>query len=131
MEGIKGTAYGLEAVTRVNVYGRPTFLKQSIPKRLWSTRFGRTSKPLVTIGALQPMSTYSVKMEATEQERQLVEVVREHEVDATSDFRLLVQKQDGAWDVTLSIAPHDDLSTSRGTGATFNDAWDNMAPLWT
>ena len=40
------------------------------------------------------------------------------------------QRQDGAWDVTLSIAPHDELNTSRGTGATFNDAWGNMAPLW-
>ena len=39
------------------------------------------------------------------------------------------QKQDGAWDVSLSIAPHDELNTSRGTGS--NDAWDNMAPLWT
>jgi hypothetical protein len=29
------------------------------------------------------------------------------------------------------IAPHDELNTSRGTGSTFNDAWDNMAPLWT
>ena len=71
-----------------------------------------------------------IKMEGTEQERQLLEVVREHEGDATSDFRLLVQRQDGAWDVTLSIAPHDELDTSRGTGATFNDAWDNISPLW-
>jgi hypothetical protein len=71
-----------------------------------------------------------IKMEGTEQERQLLEVVREHEGDATSDFRLLVQRQDGAWDVTLSIAPHDELNTSRGTGSTFNDAWDNIAPLW-
>ena len=76
------------------------------------------------------MSTHYVKMEGSEQERQLLEVLRDHEGDATSDFRLLVQRQDGAWDVTLSIAPHDELDTSRGTGATFNDAWDNMAPLW-
>jgi hypothetical protein len=34
-----------------------------------------------------------------------------------------VQKQDGAWDVTLSIAPHDELNSSRGTGSTFSDAW--------
>jgi hypothetical protein len=76
------------------------------------------------------MSTHNVKMEATEQEWQMVEAVREREADTTSDFRLLVQRQDGAWDVTLSIAPHDELNTSRGTGATFNDAWGNMAPLW-
>jgi hypothetical protein len=48
------------------------------------------------------MSTYNVKMEGSEQERQLLEVLRDHGVDVASDFRLLVQKQDGAWDVTLS-----------------------------
>ena len=76
-------------------------------------------------------NTYNVKMEGSEQERQLLEVLRDHDGDAASDFRLLVQKQDDAWDVSLSIAPHDELNTSRGTGSTFNDAWDNMAPLWT
>jgi len=76
------------------------------------------------------MITHNVKMEATEQERQMLEVIRDHGVDASSDFRLLIQRQDGAWDVTLSVAPHDELNTSRGTGATFNAAWDNMAPLW-
>ena len=77
------------------------------------------------------MSTYNVKMEGSEPERQLLEVLRDHDAAATSEFRLLVQKQDGAWDVTLSVAPHDELNTSRGTGSTFNDAWDNMAPLCT
>ena len=43
------------------------------------------------------MSTHYVKMEGSEQERQLLEVLRDHEGDATSDFRLLVQRQDGAW----------------------------------
>jgi hypothetical protein len=71
------------------------------------------------------------KMEGSEQERQLLEALRDHEGDVTSDFRLSVQKQDGAWDVTMSVAPHDELNTSRGTGPTFDDAWDNMAPLWT
>ena len=51
------------------------------------------------------MSTYNVKMEGSEQERQLLEILRDHGVDVASDFRLLVQKQDGAWDVTLSFAP--------------------------
>ena len=54
------------------------------------------------------MSTHYVKMEGSEQGRQLLEVLRDHEGDATSDFRLLVQRQDGGWDVTLSIAPHDE-----------------------
>ena len=77
------------------------------------------------------MSTHNIKMEGSEQERQLLEVLRDHGVDVASEFRLLVQMQDGAWDVSLSIAPHDELNTSRGTGSTFNDAWDNMALRWT
>ena len=77
------------------------------------------------------MSKYAVKMKGSEQERQLLEVLRDHDGDAASEFRLLVQKQDGAWDGSLSIAPHHEFNTSRGTGSTFNDAWDNMAPLWT
>jgi hypothetical protein len=63
-----------------------------------------------------------VKMEGSEQERQLLEVLRDHKADGASDFRLSVQRQGGAWDVTLSVAPHDELNTSRGTGATFGDA---------
>jgi hypothetical protein len=35
------------------------------------------------------MNTYSVKMEGSEQERQLLEVLRDHDGDAASDFRLL------------------------------------------
>jgi hypothetical protein len=87
------------------------------------------ARPL--IGVEQTMITHNVQMKATEQERQMLEAIRDHGLGTASDFRLLVQRQDGAWDVTLSIAPHDELDTSRGTGATFNDAWDNLAPLWT
>lgn len=42
----------------------------------------------------------------------------------------LVKRQDGAWDITMSIAPHDVSQTTRGTGATFNEAWDNIDPAW-
>jgi hypothetical protein len=38
------------------------------------------------------MTTYSIKMEGSEQERQLLETLRDHDGDAVSDFRLLVQK---------------------------------------
>jgi len=43
----------------------------------------------------------------------MLEVLRDHDSDAASEFRLLVQKHDGAWDVTLSIAPHDELNITR------------------
>ena len=48
----------------------------------------------------------------------MLEVLRDHDSDAASEFRLLVQKQDGAWDVTFRL--HLTMSsTSRGTGSTF------------
>ena len=40
------------------------------------------------------MSTHNVKMEGSEQDRQLLEVLRDHDGDAASEFRLLVQKQE-------------------------------------
>jgi hypothetical protein len=53
-------------------------------------------------GKNQPLRRdHDIKMEGSEQGRQLIEVVRDHDSDATSDFRLLVQRQDGAWDVTF------------------------------
>jgi hypothetical protein len=36
--------------------------------------------------------------------------------------QLLIEHRDGAWDITLSLAP----DKVRGTGATFDQAWDNM-----
>ena len=68
-------------------------------------------------------------MKGSVQERQL-ECLRDHKNDPASDFRILVQKQDGAWDVTLSVAPHDELNSARGTGLTFNEAWVNVSPVW-
>jgi hypothetical protein len=38
-------------------------------------------------------------------------------------YQLLIEYRDGAWDITLSLAPRDKV---RGTGATFDQAWDNM-----
>ena len=69
-------------------------------------------------------------MKGSMQERQLLECLRDQKGNPGSDFRLLVQIQDGAWDVTLSVAPHDVLNGARGTGSTFNEAWENLAPLW-
>ena len=46
------------------------------------------------------------------------------------DCRLLIEFHRGAWDITESEFPHDIFHTSRGTGATFDDAWDNRGHLW-
>jgi hypothetical protein len=46
------------------------------------------------------------------------------------DCRMLIEHRDGAWDITMSVAPHDVNHTARGTGATFGEAWNNMNPTW-
>jgi hypothetical protein len=65
-------------------------------------------------------------MDITQQEQQMLELLREWA--GGDQYRLLIERQDGAWDITLSEVgkPH----TARGTGATFGEAWDDMAPTW-
>lgn len=60
-------------------------------------------------------------------EQQMIEVIREN---ASNEFRLLIEREGGAWEITMSVAPHDDRHKARGTGGTFDEAWNNMAPLW-
>lgn len=67
-------------------------------------------------------------MDISEQERQMVEILREW--GQRDDCRLLIELQDGAWNITLSTEPHDERHKARGTGASFNAAWDNVDPLW-
>jgi hypothetical protein len=38
-------------------------------------------------------------------------------------YQLLIEYRDSAWDITLSLALRDKV---RGTGATFDQAWDDM-----
>jgi hypothetical protein len=66
-------------------------------------------------------------VEITEQEQQLIEILREQE---GRDFSLTIGRQDGAWEVAFSVAPHDARNESRGVGASFAEAWDGMSPLW-
>lgn len=66
--------------------------------------------------------------ELSEAEGQMILSIREQ--TGSDDYRLNVERRDGAWDITMSIAPHDKDRTSRGTGRTFDEAWGNMAPLW-
>jgi hypothetical protein len=54
-------------------------------------------------------------MEVTEEERQMLEVVRDHEADATSDFRLLVQKHGKGFAVVASEVKTLANHTSRAT----------------
>lgn len=66
----------------------------------------------------------------TEQEQQLLTVLREN-ADA-AEFRLVIERRDGAWDIALSgretVGAKE--GSARGVGATFDAAWDDMSPLW-
>jgi hypothetical protein len=69
-------------------------------------------------------------MELTEQERQLIEVIRANATDGDR-FCLIIERQWGAWEVTISgpnplIARKVIGRTARGTGTSFESAWDDM-----
>ena len=67
----------------------------------------------------------NVTMELSEQERQLVKILREW--DQLGDYRLTIE-QHGEWDVALKQQGTNKVV--RGTGPTFAEAWDrmNLAP---
>jgi hypothetical protein len=46
------------------------------------------------------------------------------------DCRMTIEHRDGAWEITMSTAPHGKDHAARGVGATFDQAWDNMNPTW-
>jgi hypothetical protein len=64
--------------------------------------------------------------ELTPQEEQMLAMLREWQSEP-EDSSLLIEHRDGAWDITLSavLSPGGKLKTTRGTGATFEQAWDN------
>ena len=65
-------------------------------------------------------------VDLSEQEAQLIEILREWNGEDAYEMR--IAQQDGAWEISLKK-----LGTAhgaRGTGATFDAAWDNMDPLW-
>jgi hypothetical protein len=67
-------------------------------------------------------------MDLTEQERELIEIIREKAND--EGFRLLIERQ-GVSKVTLMVLVKEKgLVTARGTGPRFEGAWDDMTPTW-
>ena len=63
----------------------------------------------------------------TEAEVQLLELVRGNDAE---EFKLTIEREAGAWNVTLSTPPHDARHKRRGFGTTFAEAWRGIAPLW-
>ena len=66
-------------------------------------------------------------MEVTASERQLLEILREKHSDG---FRLVIELDGGAWEVTLTEPLSEKNRKSLGVGANFSDAWHNMVPWW-
>ena len=65
--------------------------------------------------------------ETHEAEEQVLEFLRGKDAE---QFTLTIAREGGAWDVTLSVPPHDKRHKGRGTGRTFAEAWHNIDPLW-
>lgn len=63
-------------------------------------------------------------VDISEQERHMIEIVRENA--GTNEFYLSIERSEGAWEIDLSAGSR----VARGVGSSFNDAWDNLAPLW-
>jgi len=68
------------------------------------------------------MVTETTPMELSEQEQQLVEVLREW--DHVGEYRLTIELH-GVWDVALQ-RQDTGVRAVRGTGPTFAEAWDAM-----
>jgi hypothetical protein len=64
----------------------------------------------------------------TTQEQLMLEMLREW--SGRDDARMVIEFRDGAWDITMSTAPHGVEHTARGTGTSFDEAWNNMDPTW-
>jgi hypothetical protein len=69
-------------------------------------------------------------MEASKQERQLLEMMREWIGD--NEYRVEIKCARGAWEIELLSASRGGKNQkwARGFGSTFGEAWDNMAPGW-
>ncbi len=58
-------------------------------------------------------------MEPTTQEIQMIEIIRESRDDG---FRLLIERQEGAWDITVTAIIEGRFRKARGTGTSFAQA---------
>ena len=74
-------------------------------------------------------------MDLSESETWLINMIRDREGRTDETFRVLIERIDGAWDVTLLLginmprAKMLDEQHTRGTGPTFDAAWQNMSQV--
>lgn len=66
-------------------------------------------------------------MDLTEQEQQLIEIIREQQ--GNDDLlRLSLSFLGGLWHIKMSA--NNDKPTAEGTGRTFDEAFEELAPEW-
>jgi hypothetical protein len=64
-------------------------------------------------------------LELSEQEAELIHILRQWK--AKDAYQICIERRDGAWDISMK-----EFGTNRGargTGATFDAAWDDINPL--
>jgi hypothetical protein len=66
-------------------------------------------------------------MDLSVEEEQLIELIRSQSTG--DEIQFLIERDGGAWHVTVSIPPHHERA-SYGKGGTFSEAWSKASPLW-
>lgn len=72
-----------------------------------------------------------VQMKMSEQERQLVECIREGATRDFDYFNITIVFEDGAWNVEMTSRRLGEpgAKRGRGVGGTFDQAWDDVAGI--
>jgi Arm DNA-binding domain len=65
-------------------------------------------------------------LEVSEQERQLIEILRQWAGDA--EYQIEIKRENGVWELKLSEPRAG--RWARGVGRTFAEAWDHIDPSW-
>jgi len=67
--------------------------------------------------------------EVTEAEQNLIEILRE-QTNPGDTFRLVIAREDGAWEIEWSSRNIRGPLSGRGVGRTFDESWENVSPSW-
>jgi hypothetical protein len=66
------------------------------------------------------------QFDVTDQEQQFLEIMRDMN-KRLQDVQVVINRIQGVWDVTMKELGTERIA--RGTGATFDEAWNNVTPI--
>jgi len=69
-----------------------------------------------------------MEKQVSEQEASFLEILREW--SGKDDYRMVIEFQSGAWEISLQAVINGKDCRARGVGETFDQAWDNVNPSW-